>query len=207
MGSLSPQALNNVSLAEEATKRVHSRQCGTVLQRRDLLRLGLVGAGLSHQGRCVAGEVEEAVARSQVQKPVPVGMSILTVKRSVPATTIKDFQRLVGRANQVKIKTKKDLREVYKELRTGKTSGVDLVTIGDAWMTNAIQNKYIQPLADADKYRYLCDVISVTTALKDTGQLAAPTFVVFCWPDFDLFPTEWNRLPGGILAYLLDGRT
>lgn len=129
------------------------RQCCAAFNRRDLLRFGLLGTGLATGDQSAAGQVEEAIIRNQAQKPVPVGMSVLSVKSSLNPKLVNDFQKLVGKANRVTIRTKKDLREVYKELRMGKTSRVDLVTIGDAWMTSAIRNGYIQPLVDAEKYR------------------------------------------------------
>lgn len=131
------------------------RQSGppTSLQRRSLLQLGVGLTGFSSGADVWADDATEAIKRVENVKPVPLRLSLLALQNSVPQSWIQDFQKVIGTSNKVKMKTKKNLGEIFGMLATEKGSSNDLVTIGDAWLTRAIQMKYLKPLEDADKYR------------------------------------------------------
>lgn len=126
---------------------------GSDLGRRSLLQIGIGLTGFSPSGHVWADDVDEAIKRVEGVKPVPLRLSLVALRNSVPQNWITDFQKVIGSSNRVKMKTKKDLKEIFEMLGTEKGSSNDLVTIGDAWLTRAIQLNYLKPLEDADKYR------------------------------------------------------
>ena len=80
---------------------------------------------------------------------VPIGLSIVSSRNALPATWYPEFQKLIGLKNRVKIKTKATLDAIYKDLVDWKMAGVDLVTLGDAWLPSAIHSGCIDPFKDA----------------------------------------------------------
>lgn len=76
---------------------------------------------------------------------VPIGLSIVACKNALPSNWYPTFQSLVGFKNPVKLKTKSSFDVIYKELINLKLTNMDLVTLGDAWLTSAIQTGCITP--------------------------------------------------------------
>ena len=85
---------------------------------------------------------------------MPIGLSIVSSRKALPTTWYPEFQKLIGYKNRVKIKTKPSLDVVYKDLINSKLADVDLVTLGDAWLSSAIQSGCITPFKDAMDFRW-----------------------------------------------------
>ena len=85
---------------------------------------------------------------------VPLGVSIVAAKGSLPVHWPSTFQNLIGMRNRVKLKMKPSVDDIYRELVDGKFVDVDLVTLGDAWLTSAIQSGKITPFEFPETYRY-----------------------------------------------------
>lgn len=84
---------------------------------------------------------------------VPADLSMVVLKSSLPSKWYPDFQKLVSYKNKVKLKTKKSMDEIYKDLETDKLNTTDLTTLGEAWLTPAINKGLIRPFVSPTDYR------------------------------------------------------
>jgi putative spermidine/putrescine transport system substrate-binding protein len=98
-------------------------------------------------------------------------LRVRLLENSIPAELLREFQRRAARDKNLKLLPNKQLADLFELLQTWKpqasaersSSGLtapvtrsrtapvaDLVTLGDAWLTSAIQQELIQPLQTND---------------------------------------------------------
>lgn len=85
-------------------------------------------------------------------------LQVRLLQESIPAQLLKEFQRRSGSAQELRFQVSEQLTDLYDLLKRGAESGAtqasnqamprsaDLMTLGDYWLTTAIQQKLLQPL-------------------------------------------------------------
>ncbi|GMH42374.1 hypothetical protein BSKO_10293 [Bryopsis sp. KO-2023] len=147
--------------------------------RRTLLATGTLGLGLA------AAQRDQSVAQDSIEiestaetvgSIVPLSWSLLVLRNSLPQLWVQEFQRLVGNANKVKVKSEKTLEALYVALKSGKAKGYDLVSIGDAFLAPCIQGGYLKPIEGGDDYRWFGSLPErwKTLVVRDGDGLANP---------------------------------
>eukprot|EP00210_Caulerpa_lentillifera_P008118 g7752.t1 len=101
------------------------------LRRRDFLTATTLSLGLRSNSATCTEEEEQLESLSQLNE-VPIQLSLTMLKNSMPSNWYPEFQKLVTYKNKVKLKTKKTMDEIYKDLEKKQLTQTDLVTLGDA---------------------------------------------------------------------------
>ena len=86
---------------------------------------------------------------------IPMDLSLVAAKNALPPHWRPAFQNLVGFRNAVRCRTKASPDTIYSDLLAGEYAQDDLVTIGDAWLTDLIRQKAILPFEDPFPYEHL----------------------------------------------------
>eukprot|EP00210_Caulerpa_lentillifera_P003894 g3720.t1 len=123
------------------------------LRRRDFLTATTLSLGMRSNSATCTEEEEQLESLSQLNE-VPIQLSLTTLKNSMPSNWYPEFQKLVTYKNKVKLKTKKTMDEIYKDLEKKQLTQTDLVTLGDTWITPAIQKGLIRPFISPIHYRW-----------------------------------------------------
>lgn len=87
-----------------------------------------------------------------------MSLAIVALRGSVPQQWIMDFKSSLGKYAGFTLGQRQQLEEIYKDLSdpTAKNSAgaADVVTLGDAWLAQAIKDRLVQPIANAESYRW-----------------------------------------------------
>ena len=86
---------------------------------------------------------------------IPIGLSVVSAKNALPPHWCRTFQTLIGSYNGVRCKTRNSLDTIYSDLLSGELPDNDLVTVGDAWLTDLIRKKAILPFDEPLSYKHL----------------------------------------------------
>jgi Spermidine/putrescine-binding periplasmic protein len=78
------------------------------------------------------------------------GLRVLFLEDSVPPQVLKAFRNALTQPLPLNFVPRPQIASLFEQLETWQTAesvrGADLVTLGDAWLTEAIQQRLIQPL-------------------------------------------------------------
>ncbi|CAG9467647.1 unnamed protein product [Pedinophyceae sp. YPF-701] len=216
-----PAAFGTSRHSDQHGRKCHGRNglsCRAVRRRDALLltapALVIPGAASAKKVRLPDGSEEEIAA-------TPFDLRLCALKGTVPTQWLADFKLAAGTQLKVSLETKGTLQDILQDLERGSatsssrgTWGADAVTIGDAWLGEAIRRGLVQPITDAESCRWWAAVgprwrelvcRHPTTGLPDaSGKVfAAPyrwgsTIVAFNQARFDkagLRPvTDWTDL-------------
>lgn len=153
--------------------------------------------------------------------------NVTLLEDSIPLQVIADFQKRIAQTGEIKLKPEVELQTIFELLETWqkpttkesplnslpivgspKTQPASLVTLGDAWLTNAIAKNLIQPL-DTTQLKAWNSLPSVWQNLvkRDRqGQITAQgevygapyrwgnTVIAYRKDKLDWTPTDWSDL-------------
>lgn len=85
-----------------------------------------------------------------------VSLEAVARKGSIPQQQMADFKGLLGPTARATMQQLPGPQEIYKALgeRGGKVAGADVVSLGDAWLESAIRSGLLQPIPEAQRYRW-----------------------------------------------------
>lgn len=87
-----------------------------------------------------------------------LSLRIVALRGSVPAAWVVDFRGLLGKHCGFSLDMRGQLLEIFNDLKepTKKQSAgtADVVTLGDSWLALAIQQDLLQPIQEAEHYRW-----------------------------------------------------
>uniref|UniRef100_A0A383VEJ6 Uncharacterized protein n=1 Tax=Tetradesmus obliquus TaxID=3088 RepID=A0A383VEJ6_TETOB len=87
-----------------------------------------------------------------------MSLSIVALRGSLPEQWIVEFRQGLGRYAGFELGQRGQLQELFDELGNPgakRSAGIaDVVTLGDSWLTPAIQRRLIHPISSAETYRW-----------------------------------------------------
>lgn len=93
----------------------------------------------------------------QVYEPIKMVLRVNALRGSLPQSWITDFSAAMEGYGYVAVSQKPLLRDIIADLRGTKKSPpttVDCITLGDTWLSTAIQEGLIRPIDDAEQHRW-----------------------------------------------------
>ncbi|KAF5832125.1 hypothetical protein DUNSADRAFT_12136 [Dunaliella salina] len=112
-----------------------------------------------------------------------MSLAIVALRGSVPQQWIMDFKTSLGKYAGFTLGQRQQLEEIYKDLSdpTTKNSAgaADVVTLGDAWLAQAIRDRLVQPIANAESYRWGATLI----AYRKDRLLRRGGHIILDWAD------------------------
>jgi len=109
------------------------------------------------------GEGHSAIVGDQTslrQREAKMVIRVLALRNSVPQQWLLDFRTALEGYGIPAVSFKPEMKDIWAELegkpgkQGGKRTTVDLVTLGDAWLSAAIRKDLIQPIENPERYRY-----------------------------------------------------
>jgi len=84
-----------------------------------------------------------------------VDMKAVALRGSIPSQQISEFKASLGPTARVTMQQLPSLQQMWKAIDSGGTAAhADVVTLGDAWLAPAIKAGKLQPIPNAEHYRW-----------------------------------------------------